>query len=90
LGLEWSGRRHLEAAVTINEALDELAFGGVADVDHRAVIAAPKSVLTLVETKSGLLDFIAVAGVAFLGEDGLDVFFEINFPIGGRGEIRCG
>ena len=39
---------------------------------------------------TGLLDHLAVAGIAFLGKDGLDVLFEIDFSVSGWWEIGRG
>ena len=77
---ERAGGRHLQAAVAIHEAADEFACGAVARDDHRAVIAAAERVLALVEPKAGLLDVFAVAGVALLRKQRLDIFFVVDFP----------
>jgi len=84
---ERTSGRHLQAAVAVDEPTDKFAFGAVARDDDRAIIAAPQSVLPLVEAEAGLLGVFAVTGVALLGEDRLDVLFEVDFSVRGWWEL---
>ena len=84
---ERTGGRHLQSAVTIDEPANEFAFGAAARNDDWAIIAAAERILALVEAESGLLGFFAMAGVAFLREDRLDVLLEVDLPVGGRWQL---
>src|SRR5262249_61922584 len=46
---ERPSRRHLQAAITVHDAADQLAGGAVSHFDDGAVIAAAQSILTQVK-----------------------------------------
>ena len=81
---------HLQAAIAIHDAANQLALGALAGDDDGTIIAAAHRVLPLVETQAGLLHVLAVAGVAALCQEGLDLLLEVHpgigRSVGGRGE----
>src|SRR5262249_25128252 len=76
-------RRHLQSAVAVHHAADQLACGAVSDFDYWAVVAPAQGILTQVKPQAGLLNVRPVAGVTFPSEQRLDVLFIVNFPGGG-------
>ena len=66
------------------DRLDEQALGAFAGNKRRTRFAAPGCGRLLVEPQVVFLLLRAVTLVAIVGEDGLNVFDEINFPIDGR------
>ena len=86
-----SRRWHLQSAVTADDTTYELARAAVARNDYRAIITAAKSRLPAIEPKACLLHFGSMAGMALLGKQRLDVFFEIDLDLCGFRQFRlCG
>src|SRR5262249_3236037 len=81
---ERPGRRHLQAAVAVNRAADQLAGGAVPDLYDGAIIATAQGILTQVKPQAGLLNLTPMAGVTFLCKQRLDVLPIVNFPRGCR------
>lgn len=78
--------RHVIVGIGSGDAFDEEGFGGVAWDDGEAGIAAFDGEFSLVEAEVGLdAGFVgAMAGVAVVREDGLDLGGEVDF--GSKGE----
>ena len=78
LGQQRAGRRHLHAAVTVHQAMNQLALAALAGHDDRPVVAAAQGVLAQVEPEARLLHLGAVARVAVLRQQGLDVLLVVH------------
>jgi len=87
---KWAGRGHLEATIAVDKTENEFAASAVSGHDDGAVIAAAHGVLPFIESETGLLGVVTVAGVTLLGKDRLDFLFEVDFVCGGRGELGVG
>ncbi len=77
-------RRHHIAAVAVDELVDEPALRALPGHNDRAIIAAAERVLPEVESEAGLLLAVAVALVAVLLEQRLDVLEVVDLFRGGR------
>jgi len=78
---------HDEIFLHARDGMDQQALGTFAGENRGAEFAALKSDLFVIETELGFLLFGSVATVAVLGEDWLDVFYEINVAFFGRWDV---
>src|SRR5438045_783391 len=78
---------HLAVGIEAGDILDERAVSAALGDNGDAIVAAGKSGSGDIEPVTALLFLLAVTGVAVLGEDGLDVFDEVNGAIEGWREL---
>ena len=84
-----TGWRHLHSTVSAYQPQDQLALGALAGDDDGAVVATAQSVLPLVEPKSRLLLFGAVAGVTLCGQNRLHVLIKVHLHVGGGWQLAA-
>src|SRR5262245_42693176 len=71
--------RHLQSAVAVHHAADQLACGAVSDFYDGSVIAPAQCILTQVKPEASLLNIRPMAGVTFRCQQRLDVLLIVNF-----------
>ena len=80
--------RHELAWFEFGDEVDQPALGAVAGDKSRPVLAAFQGQVPDVPTQFSFLFVFAVAHIAVPGEDGLNVFDEIDFTVGRRRQFR--